>query len=463
MNEISSNAFNQSAVNNDVGSLWQMILGEVEVMISPSNFITFWNPTKLVEVHGESLIIEVNNIFAKTQFEKKFSQIIKDILKSHGYHAPKLEFITSSTKRNAKHNDNDVVIIRTNKTKPAAKTHFESKLNPNYNFDNFIVGSCNDLAHAAALAAAAKPGEKYNPIFIYGGVGLGKTHLIQAIGNEVLRQDESRKVLYATTEEFVNDFIYNLRTKTPDEFTKKYRELDVLIIDDFQFIAGKEKNTEAFFNTFNALHQAEKQIIIAADKPPASIPTLPERLKSRLLMGMAIDVGLPDYETRIAIIEAKSANSSIDLPRETAEYLAENIKTNVRELEGTLNQILAYAEMQNIEPTREFTAQILANSKLNRPKHITAKQIIEKTAKYFELKPAEICSPARDKHIALPRQIAMYLLRSELHMSYPKIANELGRKDHTTAIHSIDKIEREMKLDIIVREKVAAVREVIYA
>jgi len=415
----------------------------------------------LISLTDDKLLVEVNNIFAKTQFEKKFAPLIRDILKKHGVIRPQLEFITSSTKRRER--NEDVMVIETSRKSTIASTKFESRLNARFTFDNFIVGSCNDLAHAAAGAVADHPGEKYNPIFIYGGVGLGKTHLIQAVGNEIHRRLPDRRILYITTEEFVNDFIHHLRRKTVDEFTRRYRDLDVLIVDDMQFIAGKEKNQEAFFNTFNALHQANKQIVIAADRPPANIPPLTDRLKSRLLMGMAIDVNLPDFETRVAIIEQKSAHSSVQLPRETAEYLAENIKTNVRELEGSLNYILANAEMRSIEPTPEFAAELLANSRTARPKHITARQIIEKTARYFELKPTEICSPARDKYIVLPRQIAMYLLRSELHMSYPKIANELGRKDHTTALHSIEKISREIKLDITIREKVAEIREVIYA
>ncbi|MCL2037479.1 chromosomal replication initiator protein DnaA [Candidatus Saccharibacteria bacterium] len=443
-------------------ALWQSVLGEVELICTPQSFRTFWLPTKLISFNNDKLLIEVNNIFAKTQFEKKFAPLINDILKKHGLTRPQLEFITSSTKRR-EHNEDVMVVETSKKSSGSTPAKFESRLNSRFTFDNFIVGSCNDLAYAAAGAVAEHPGEKYNPIFIYGGVGLGKTHLIQAIGNKITGQWPAKRVLYASTEEFVNDFIHHLRSKTVDEFTRKYRDIDALIIDDMQFIAGKEKNQEAFFNTFNALHQASKQIIIAADRPPANIPTLTDRLKSRLLMGMAIDVNLPDYETRVAIIELKAAHSSVQLPRETAEYLAENIKTNVRELEGSLNYILANAEMRGIEPTPEFAAELLANSRTARPKHITARQIIEKTARYFELKPADICSPARDKYIVLPRQIAMYLLRSELHMSYPKIANELGRKDHTTALHSIEKIDREIKLDITIREKVAEIREVIYA
>jgi chromosomal replication initiator protein len=325
-----------------------------------------------------------------------------------------------------------------------------------------VVGGSNDLAYAAAQAAAEHPGERYNPIFIYGGVGLGKTHLIQAIGNAITQKYPDKKVLYVSTETFVNDFINHIRNKTPEEFTRKYREVDALIIDDFQFIAGKEKNIDAFFNTFNVLHQNNKQIVIAADQPPAKIPTLPERLRSRLLMGMAIDVSLPDYETRVAIIQTKASMSTIKLPEETINFLANNIKTNVRELEGALNQILAYAEMQQITPTPDFAAELLASSRITAPKHLTPRMIIEKTAKYFDLKPSDICSPARDRYIAFPRQVAMYLLRTELKLSFPQIAHELGRKDHTTAMSSIRKIEREIQLNATVREKINNVRGVIY-
>lgn len=237
----------------------------------------------------------------------------------------------------------------------------------------------------------------------------------------------------------------------------------MLIVDDMQFIAGKEKTQEEFFHTFNALHQANKQIIIGSDKPPRSIPTLTERLRSRLEWGMAIDIQMPDYETRCAIIETKAAMSGATLDTDTIEYLAKNFKTNIRELEGALNQLLAYAEMRNIEPDISLAEGMLGNIRHTRPQHVTAKQIIDRTAKHFGLDPKEICSAKRDKHIVVPRQIAMYLLRSELHLSFPRISQELGRKDHTTAIHSVDKIEKSIKLDLLVREQVAEIRERLYA
>lgn len=446
--------------------LWNIICSEAELLISPTTFTTFWANANLVDFTDNTITIEVNNIFAKSQFEQKFSLIIENILRDHSYKNIQLKFVTKSNKNRVSQpqisNEEIVVIEQPRKQSAARSTAFRSNLNSRYTFANFVVGTSNDLAYAASRAASEHPGERYNPIFIYGGVGLGKTHLIQAIGNEIVKNFPEKRVLYATTEEFVNDFVSHIRNKTPEEFVTKYREIDVLIVDDIQFIAGKEKNQTEFFNTFNALHQANKQIVIASDRPPASIPTLTDRLKSRLLMGMAIDVALPDYETRLAIIEAKASLSSVKLPRETAEFLAKNIRSNVRELEGAMNQVLALAELQGIEPTVEFAAGVISNSKAMRPKHLTARMVIEKTAKYFDLKSTDICSAARDAYIALPRQIAMYLLRTELHMSFPKISQELGRKDHTTAMHSIDKIEREIKLDITIREKVDHVREILY-
>lgn len=246
-------------------------------------------------------------------------------------------------------------------------------------------------------------------------------------------------------------------------FADKYRNIDVLIVDDMQFIANKEKTQEEFFHTFNFLHQNNKQIIMSSDKPPRSIPTLTERLRSRFEMGMTIDVQMPDFETRCAILKAKAELSGVSLNNETVEYLATNIKTNIRELEGALNQLLAYADLHGVEPDISTAEGLLGNVRQSRPQHLTSKQIIDKTAKHFQIAVDEMCSGKRDKHIVVPRQIAMYLLRSELHLSFPKIAGELGRKDHTTAIHSVEKIEKAIKLDFVVREQVATIREKLYA
>jgi chromosomal replication initiator protein len=335
-------------------------------------------------------------------------------------------------------------------------------LNPRYTFDNFIVGSSNDLAHSASQAVATNPGTKYNPIYFYGGVGLGKTHLMQAIGNEIVANNPEARVLYVSSETFVNEFLDYIRFKKKG-FSDKYRNVDVLIVDDMQFIANKEKTQEEFFHTFNFLHQNNKQIIISSDKPPRSIPTLTERLRSRFEMGMAIDIQMPDFETRCAIINAKAGLSGVTLNTETVEFLATNIKTNIRELEGALNQLLAFADLHRVEPDIATAEGLLGSAHMSRPQHLSSKKIIDQTAKHFSLKLEEICGVKRDKHIVTPRQIAMYLLRSELHLSFPKIAGELGRKDHTTAIHSVEKIEKAIKLDFVIREQVAAIREKLYA
>ncbi len=456
-------------------ALWQSVLGEIELSVSHATFTTWFKNTELVNNDESGVTISVPNIFAKKQFEVKFNDQILEILAKNGVSPKRINYtITATGKRT--HINRETTVNRSDQTQTAESllpssnsTAYQTKspltaggLNPRYTFDSFIVGSSNDLAYTASQAVAANPGVKYNPIYLYGGVGLGKTHLMQAIGNEIVKNQPGTRVLYISSETFVSEFLDSIRFKKKG-FSEKYRNVDVLIVDDMQFIAGKEKTQEEFFHTFNHLHQNNKQIIISSDKPPKSIPTLTERLRSRFEMGMTIDIQMPDFETRCAILKAKASLSGIELGQETVEYLANNIKTNIRELEGALNQLLAYAEMRGISPDISTAEGLLGNVRHSRPQYITSKQIVEKTAKHFQLKVEEVCSPKRDKHIVVPRQIAMYLLRSELHMSFPKIADELGRKDHTTAIHSVEKIEKAIKLDYLVREQVASIREKLYA
>jgi chromosomal replication initiator protein len=447
-------------------ALWQSVLGEIELSVSHAAYTTWFKNTELVANSDEGVVIAVPNIFAKRQFEVKFNDQVREILKKNGITTNSISYTVrtsnkkSSITREATYDNTPPQMDAGSLASPIAPTTGNS-LNPRYTLANFIVGSSNDLAYTACQAVAANPGTKYNPLFLYGGVGLGKTHLMQAVGNEIVTKNPKAKVLYISSETFVKEFLESIRFKKKG-FSDKYRNVDVLIVDDMQFIAGKEKTQEEFFHTFNVLHQANKQIIISSDKPPRSIPTLTERLRSRLEWGMSIDIQMPDFETRYAIVEAKAAQSQVALGRETIEYLANNIKTNVRELEGALNQLLAYAEMRGITPDISTAEGLIGNVRHSRPQHITAKQIIDKTARHFQIQVDEICSPKRDKHIVTPRQIAMYLLRSELHLSFPKIAVELGRKDHTTAIHSVEKIEKAIKLDYLIREQVAEIREKLY-
>ena len=453
-------------------SLWQSVLGEIELSVSHVNFVTWFKSTELISLSDDEAVIAVPNVFAIRQFEVKFNDQILEVLHKNGVSPKKITYIVKSSSKKkvisrettATRNPavEELISRPTSVSAPRASTASPSGLNPRYTFDSFIVGSSNDLAYTACQAVAQFPGVKYNPLYLYGGVGLGKTHLMQAVGNEIIRNQPDMRILYISSETFVKEFLDSIRFKKKG-FSDKYRNVDVLIIDDMQFIAGKEKTQEEFFHTFNALHQNNKQIIISSDKPPKSIPTLTERLRSRFEMGMTIDIQMPDFETRCAILETKAALSGVELSRETSEYLANNIKTNIRELEGALNQLLAYAEMRGIAPDITTAEGLIGNVRNTRPQHITPKQIIDKTAKHFQLTTPEICSNRRDKHIVTPRQIAMYLLRSELHLSFPKIAGELGRKDHTTAIHSVDKIEKSIKLDFTIREQVAEIREKLYA
>ena len=450
-------------------ALWQSVLGEIELSVSHAAFTTWFKNTELVENTGDAVTIAVPNIFAKRQFEVKFNDQVKAVLEKNGVSPLSIVYTVQSsgakktvTRETTAASSKPAVEELISRPTTTSSRSSGSGLNPRYTFANFIVGGSNDLAYTACQAVANSPGTKYNPLFLYGGVGLGKTHLMQAVGNEIARKQPDARILYISSETFVQEFMDTIRFKKKG-FADKYRNVDVLIVDDMQFIAGKEKTQEEFFHTFNALHQSNKQIIISSDKPPKSIPTLTERLRSRFEWGMAIDIQMPDFETRCAIVETKASLSGVELSHETTEYLANNIKTNIRELEGALNQLLAYAEMRGVTPDISTAEGLLGNVRRSRPQHVTPKQIIDKTAKHFQIESNEICSAKRDKHIVVPRQIAMYLLRSELHLSFPKIASELGRKDHTTAIHSVEKIEKAIKLDFLIREQVADIREKLYA
>ncbi|MGH7249849.1 MAG: chromosomal replication initiator protein DnaA, partial [Minisyncoccia bacterium] len=405
----------------------------------------------------------------KQQLERKFNQLIEDTLKKNGVVPVKIEYKIHSTVTTLHKKTEDEPVILTSASinsgsRPTSTlTHtYRQGLNERYTFENFVVGSGNELAYAACQAIAQNPGTKYNPLFVYGGVGIGKTHLIQAVGNAILAKKPSAHVVYISSEQFVQEFLDAIRYKKNTDFAGFYRSADVLIVDDMQFIAGKEKTQEEFFHTFNALHQANKQIIISSDKSPKEIPTLEERLKSRFAWGMSIDMQAPDFETRCAIIQTKATVHGARLSQPVVEYLATHVQTNIRELEGALNQLLAFCEMRGLDPDLAIATSLLGAGQ-NRPKHLNAKQIVERTARHYQVSLEDILGPKRDKDIVVPRQVAMYMLRSELHLSFPKIAKELGRKDHTTAIHSVEKIEKESAIDADIRTAIAEIKDRLYA
>jgi chromosomal replication initiator protein len=451
----------------ELSGIWQAVLGEIELLISRGSFMTWFKNTHLLKHDGDNAVIGVPNIFIKQQLERRHTDQILELLKKNGLNLRSISFKIHSGPVKSRSSDDAVILNLPEETTQSERRNtlshsYRQGINEKYTFENFIVGSGNELAYAACQAIASKPGSKYNPLFLYGGVGIGKTHLIQAVGNAIAARRKDARVVYVSTEQFVQEFLDAIRYKKNTDFASYYRSADVLIVDDIQFIAGKEKTQEEFFHTFNALHQANKQIILSSDKPPRDIPTLEDRLRSRFTWGMAIDMQNPDFETRCAIIQTKAEQAGAELPQDVVEYLARLIQTNIRELEGALNQLLAFCEMRGLKPDLVIASSLLGNSK-NRPKHISARSLVEKTARHFQIGLDEMVGPKRDKEIVYPRQVAMYLLRSELHLSFPKIARELGRKDHTTAIHSVEKIEADMNIDPHTRQHIIEIKEKLYA
>jgi chromosomal replication initiator protein len=441
--------------------LWQTILSELELSLSEANFKTFVKPSVLLEINEENIVILVQNVFARSQFEKKFDGDIKRILLQNGFSSPTIDY-TINSKRPSQVVESLSPLMP---EAPQTSKIFErpsSNLNPNFTMQRFVVGKCNDMAYNSALAVIANPGTKYNPLFIYGGVGLGKTHLIQAVGNEILQQNPNKRVLYTSSEAFTNEFLECIRFgKNKQAFSDKYRKVDVLIVDDIQFIAGKESTQEEFFHTFESLDQRNKQIILSSDRHPEHIQKLTDRMKSRFLKGMTVDIGLPDYETRYAIIKQYASYSGIDIPNDVADYLADNIKTNVREIEGALNKLLAHCEMQNIVPDIELAREITNSGAVTYVRRPTPKQLIEKVAQYYDVKLTDIYSKNRQAHIKTPRQVASYMLRYELNMTFPKIAS-VFEQDHSTVMNSVRKIELAVKLDMMMRQQVGDIKEKIY-
>jgi len=453
------------------GALWQAVLGEIELSVSRGNYMTWFKNTRLIKSKDGVVVIGVPNVFVKNTLERRFDELISQTLTKNDVKVDRIDYKIHTGITPQARTDDDVLRNPGSDQKTTAKTirrvdsmHqvYRLGLNDRYTFDNFVVGGGNELAYAACQAIVKKPGGKYNPLFIYGGVGIGKTHLIQAVGNAVLAAKPNARVVYTSSEQFLREFVDAMRKKNTTDFAKFHRGADVLIVDDVQFFAGKEKVQEEFFHTFNNLYQTNKQIIISSDKPPKDIPTLEERLRSRFNQGMAIDMQNPDFETRCAILHSKAQSQEVELPQEVAEFLATRVQSNVRELEGSLNQVLAYCEMRGIEPSLQAVSAMFEAGR-TRPKHLSARHIIERTAKHFHISMEEILGPKRDKDIVVPRQVAMYMLRSELHLSFPKIAHELGRKDHTTAIHSIEKIEKELSYETPIKQHVSDLRERLYA
>ena len=461
---------------------WQTVLDELKSRATDMAFETYFKNLKFVTNEDGNLVLAVANVFIKTNIEGKYRDLLESALAAGGieYGTMKIVINDAKNKTTAKRAIEvlPTVTASTSFNTPAPTTPSynrpvvkikESKisstnngLNPKYRLDNYIVGSNNDLAVSAAKAIIENPGTRYNPYFLYGGSGLGKTHLIQAIGNEILANNPDMKVLYVTIEQFYHEFVEAMRKKL-DGFSEKYRNVDVLIVDDFQYIEGKDKSQVEFFHTFNELHQRGKQIIVSSDRLPNQIATVDARLASRLTMGMPIDIQLPDFETRCAIIKAKAEMLNAEIGDNAVEYLAKNIQTNIRELEGKLNQLLLLSEMRGVSPDDLIAEGLIATpQEESKRRSISPKQVVDKVAKYYNLSAKDLYGTSRTKDIKSARQVAMYLMKDQLGLSTVKIGTEF-KKDHTTIMHGIKVIETALKTDFNLRSQISDLREKIYA
>lgn len=455
----------------DSKQLWDACLGELELSLTKANFTTWFKNTFVLELSDNAVVIGVPNAFTRTWMENKYHQ---KILKS-------LQNITDGKIQNisfkvAPISKRESLVVEKpskspgldNSSAPEPKTvspqntqntqniipgrERKSDISSRYVFDSFVVGKKNELAYAACKAVSENPATIYNPLFIYGGVGLGKTHLMHAIGNSILASGPTKKILYTPCETFTNEYIKSVQMGKADLFKNKYRSVDVLLIDDIQFLAGKEGTQEAFFHTFNFLHQNDKQIVISSDRPPKAIPTLEDRLISRFEWGMIVDIGIPDLETRIAILTNKCQEKNVTLDDEILVYISTAVQNNIRELEGALNRVIAATQLTNTDPTIESVKGLLS-SIVQSPKRsaLTGKQILLAVSEYFDVSREDIIGSSRKKELVTPRQITMFIMREEIGASYPSIGSDLGGRDHTTAMHAYNKIKKQ----IVENEKLA--------
>ncbi len=449
--------------------LWQAVLGELELTVSKPSFTTWFKHTHIASYENGVVVVGVPNAFTQGWLEKKHHQLILKILNNlTGRGVNTMTYKIEGAQPSMRLGENILerpLNLDEIKPRDAPPPQLDKNgLNPKYTFENFIVGKGSELAHAAAQAVAGKPGAAYNPLFIYGGVGLGKTHLLQAVGQACAKTHKNYRILYVTCEGFTNDFVNAVRTQQLRNFKDKYRGVDLLLIDDVQFIGGKEGSQEELFHTFNELHQSNKQMVLTSDRQPKEIPALEARLLSRLQWGMIVDIGSPDFETRVAILETKCKERGMQLDGAVLNYVATTIQSNVRELEGALNKMLAYSQFKNIQMT-VGTAKMLLQTLESGPqrKNISPKHVISTVAGYFELKIDELLGESREKRLAVPRQITMYILRNMLKVSFPSIGDEIGGRDHTTAMHACDKIKKELDVNFQLKQDIENIRQQLYS
>ena len=441
-------------MNMNLEEVWRLTLAEMSKDLSKPSSETWLRSARALSIKDQCLIVEVPNDFTKEWFETRYKELIINSLKKITTINYDITFVLSTSPID--HIDEDAAALSDSFT-PSSNdsasspnectvTHrsldsSSTTFNPRYTFDTFVVGACNRLSHAASLAVAETPSRAYNPLFIYGGVGLGKTHLLHAIGQYIMQNHGLSRVMYFSSEKFTNEFINAIRDNKTVEFRNKYRNIGVLLIDDIQFLAKKEQTQEEFFHTFNSLHENNRQIIISSDRPPKEIPTLEDRLRSRFEWGLITDIQPPDLETRIAILRKKAQSDGLDISNDVIQHIASKIETNIRELEGALIRIVAYASLAKEPITLSLTNEALKNILSSRKKEISIHDIIRVTASHFDINPLDIHAKKRTQDIALCRQIAMYLCRAMTDLSLPKIGEEFGGRDHTTVLHACKKIK----------------------
>jgi len=439
--------------------LWQAVLAQIQLNISSANFATWFKNTQITSQKDGVVFISVPNSFVKEWLEQKYNKIIVKILRNLDKDIKDVRYETGKSGLKVFKKIPSVISEEGQLEFREFKIDSETNLNPRYTFDTFVVGPFNELAQAAASAVVKSPGQVYNPFFVYGGVGLGKTHLLEAIGNEIVKNFPQKKVKYIPTEKFVSEVISSIRNHQIEELKSTYQTIDVLIIDDVQFLAGKEKTQEEFFYLFNSLYEKNKQIILSSDRQPKAIATLTERLKSRFEGGMITDISFPDFETRLAILKAKCQERKTNFPGEILDYIASNIQKNIRELEGALNILITYQKLNSSVPELKTVKSLLSNLTSSPAKIVNAKKIIKAVSEFFDLKERDLISSSRKKEIVRPRQITMYLLREELKGSFPFIGRKLGGKDHTTAIHAYKKISKELEQNEGLLEEINLIKQ----
>lgn len=437
-----------------MSNIWEKVKSELKQELSEQNIKIWIEPIIFEKKSDNTIYLEAPNKFIIDWFNDNYKKIVTEII--NNLENNKVNIIINVN--NKLHNSTkkellniDEIEIYNTKNKKSINHNHISNINSKYTFDTFVSGPSNQFAHAAALAVASNPATTYNPLFIYGGVGLGKTHIIHSIGNKILKEKSNYKVSYYSSEKFTNELINSLRHGKMDEFRNKFRSIDVLLIDDIQFIAGKKSTQEEFFHTFNSLYETHKQIVVTSDKFPKEMPDLEERLRSRFEWGLIADIQEPDFETKQAILKMKSEYLQIDLPEDVLNFLASSITSNVRELEGYLIRLGAYSSLTAVNINLEMAREVLKNIISENSKEITVDKIIKQVSDHYEIKISDLKSQKRLKNIVLPRQVAMYISRNLTELSYPEIGDKFGGKDHSTIIHAIKKIDEKMNNDMSVK------------